>query len=514
MSDLAPLLTAFPLLIIAAASNTDRFNPDAVAYLMLARHWQTGAWELAVSGYWGPLFPWLAVFAMPVSADLMAAGRAVMVISAMLFLGGGIALLRALQLPAEMRLAGGICLMAVAVAWSAHIMTPDLLVSGLLLLAAASMIGPRWQASIGRQLVAGLIFGVAYYAKGVALPLGLGLLLACAAWQALSGMGWREAALGAGRSLGVMLGVAAPWILVLSLHYGTPTFSTSGSVNLAIAGPAYNDGTTFAGHPAFSNFHAPREGRVTAWEEPTELPYTQWSPLSDLASMRHFLGVLRANATATIGTLRGFDAFGLGFAALLLAPLAAGAGLRPWQMAIVPVAMVGAVYLPSLSGGETRYFLPAYPFLVAAAAGVAGRLASGATRRLALARALAAGLVAVSFLVPLRHDVLIALGGRPNPALLSAREVAAAVQINGIPGGVASVGELGFAAIFTAFLLERPFMGTEATLPDVAALKELGAGILLVAPGGAADRALAADPLGRAGRIAHRPAGVAAWQLR
>jgi hypothetical protein len=506
------LLGAMPLLGWAMLANPDRLNPDAVAYLTIARHWLEGNAALAVNGYWGPLFSWLVVPLLALAGDAMAAGRAVMAASALLYIAGGMLLLRVLGLPAAARLAGGLCLLATALGWSVAIMTPDLLVSGLLLLGMALALDARWRGSAARQLAAGVVFGLAYYAKAVALPLGFGLLLACAAWHAVAA--GRLAIAGTLRSGAALLLVAAPWIIVLSLHYGTPGFGTSGAINFAIAGP---ESIRAAGggldphHPAFTQFHAPRAGRVTAWEEPGETTYPSWSPLADAESARHLLWLFRANVAGALGTLRGYDVVPLGLAALLLAPLLAFGGARPWQLGVVPVAMVVAIYLPSIARGETRYFLPAYPFVLAAALGLACALAASA-RRAARLRAVAVALVAVAFLLPLRHDVALALTGRANQGLLAARAVVEAMRDGGVAGGIGSVGELGFAAIFAAFLLERPFIGTEAQLRDPAALIALGAGVLLVAPGGTADLALAADP--RAARLTVATNAVAAWRLR
>ncbi|PWS36679.1 hypothetical protein DFH01_16225 [Falsiroseomonas bella] len=510
----ALLLTAAALLGLAAAANPDRFNPDAVAYLTLARHWREGAWDLATSGYWGPLLPWMVAALLPLTGDLLAAARLAMAASALVFLGGGLALLRATGLPAAAQAVGGLCLMGFALAWSIQIITPDLLVSGLLLAGLAAALRPGWPRRLAGQALAGLLLGLAYYAKAVALPLGLGLLVLCGLWHMVAWRaGWRGA-WAALRSGVVMLLVAAPWIGLLSAQYSKPSFGTSGALNLAIAGPSY---VAAAGdrfdphHPAFTSFHAPRGGRVTAWEEPTEMAYVSWTPWADAASLRHFGRLIRYNAELSLRTLRGFDAFGLGLAALLLAPLAAVAGAQPWRMAVLPAAMVAAIYLPVLSNGEPRYLMLAYPLMFAAAAGIAFTLAGEGAWQ-GLRRALAALLLLVAFLLPLRHDVAVALLGRPNPALLAAREVAAAMQAQDVPGGVASVGELGFAAIFTAFLAERPFLGTEAALPPRERLAALQAGVLLVAPGGAADRALQAEP--GAARLLPPGPTVAAWRLR
>ena len=302
---------------------------------------------------------------------------------------------------------------------------------------------------------------------------------------------------------------------MLSVKYGTPSMGTSGSINLALAGPDYHaaaGGRFDPHHPAFTSFHRPREGRVTAWEEATELPYRSWSPLADAASARHLLRLLRHNLALTVETLRGFDALGLGLAAAIAVPFLAIGPPVAWRFALVPVVLVAGIYLPALSNGEPRYLMLCYPLLLAAAGGLffAWRPTAPVVRPLhGLAATL---LLAGSFLLPLRHDVAIALGGRANPSFVAAQEVAAAARDAGVTGGIASVGELGFAAIFTAFLLREPFLGTEAELPALARLRTLGAGVVLVARGSAAEAALVTDPA--AEPLPVSAAMLSAWRLR
>jgi len=482
-------VSALPLLALANVANLNRLNPDAVAYLMIARYWHDGVLALAVSSYWSPLFSWMVAALMLPLPDVIAAGRAAMAVSGMVFLLGGIAVLRAMVVPDQALGVGAVALLGFAIAWSVRIMTPDLLVSGLLMMAVAAVLHPSWLTVKRRQIAAGIVFGVAYYAKTIGLPLGLAFIVATGVWYAQTGGGARAAMTAAARTGMVMLLVAAPWIGVLSAKSGTPTFGTSGAINFAIAGPSYH-GT----HPAFTTFYAPREGRVTAWEDPSEMHYASWAPWRSAAAAAYFLRLVRANLEATLATLRGFDLFGLGLAGLLIAPLVAGTGPpRAWRVAVLPVALVAAIYLPVNSDGEPRYLMPTYPFLLAAAGAVLFAIAGTQGRGLALRRIAATLLLTVSFLMPLRYDIAVALTGRANPYFLMAQQVAEAARAAAVPGGVASVGEMGFVAIFTAFLLNRPFVGTEDTLPDLDRLRRLGTGVLIVGRDRPEDVALAGD---------------------
>lgn len=50
-----------PLLFLAAQKNTHTLSADTVAYLRIAQYYSEGRFDLAVSGYWGPLFSWLSM---------------------------------------------------------------------------------------------------------------------------------------------------------------------------------------------------------------------------------------------------------------------------------------------------------------------------------------------------------------------------------------------------------------------------------------------------------------------
>ena len=253
------------LLVLAGALNwLNRFvlNTDAVAYLRLAEYYATGRTELMISGYWGPLFSWLAAPWIALGMAPMLAGRLTMVLSAAAFFLAGRRLMRHAGLEDRARAMGSALFLLAAVVWSGQNVTPDLIMAALAVAAVAEMTAKDWTMQGYRPWWCGLFWGLAYLAKPVALPwAGATLLLLAFQRRRREGEPRRT-----GLALAVTLAVALPWITVLSVKYGRPTFSTSGPIAHALVGP----GDVPRYHPPLSTLHRPTEGRVAGWEDPAE----------------------------------------------------------------------------------------------------------------------------------------------------------------------------------------------------------------------------------------------------
>lgn len=454
------LLWALPLLAIAAMTNRDRLNTDAIAYLRLGGYYADGRFDLAVSGYWGPLLPWMLAPLLRVGADPLAAARAAMALSGALFLWGAIALLRALRV--RSRAADGVAALF-AVVQSVSVIAPDLLLSGLLSLALARMIARRWAG-------AGLLGGIAFLAKPVGLPLTVVLALVAALLPRLAGarVGGRPwlALLGCGS-------VAILWGAVLTAKYGTPTLSTSPSINHAIVGPeARPPAHPFdtPRHPFAVGLRRPEPGRVTEWEDPPAAAYRGWSPL---AHPGHQLRLLRDNLHFLFWQLLDFDLLHLGWVAALGGLLFA----RPWRAALARdrwrwsgpfVAAVALVYLP-VYASIGRYYWVAWPLLLAAGVSVARD------------RRILGSVMLLSFALPSLLALPATLRGRPDPAVAEARACAERLAKLGERGPVAGNGPEG---LFTAFFLGEPWLGAHAASPTAVEIEESGARLAVQRRGG------------------------------
>ena len=471
------------LLIIAGWKNRLVLNPDGVAYIAIASHYAQGEFNLAVSGYWGPLLSWSMVPLLTIFHNPMDAARISLGLSAVVFLLGSLSVYQSLQIHPVGIVFGTLVVAIASIFWSVENVTPDLLMSGLICLAVSEMMSPGWIQSIGIQLITGVLFGVAYLAKAVALPLGFSMCMGFVLLWVVSG---RHSVRPALRGLAVtLLGVvfvAAPWIAVLSVKYDRLTISTSGKVAHAISGPKDVE----RDHLHFRIFHTPETGRISSWEDPTSLPYKYWSPFESTKYFKHQLRLLFDNAGTVVEALASFDRLHLALFALLCGllvhtPWRENIALERWRWAAVPIFCISLVYLPVYAGSHRYYFL-AYPFLFAGSIGMVVWLTRTAQGKINIPRTLGIGLITLSFLGAAYSSFLRTLTGIDTDSEHT-YDLARKLQVLGIYGGIAGAGDCfrwgGVYAEYVAFFMKQPFHGCEAN-PTVERIKASGAKLMFV----------------------------------
>ncbi|MHB1305669.1 MAG: hypothetical protein ACYC23_01150 [Limisphaerales bacterium] len=458
------------LLAWAAVANRHLLNTDAVAYLRLAEYYANGSLDLAVSGYWGPLLSWLVAGMMSLGVPALIAARVVMAASALGFAGACHFLLSRLNIPGGL-VRGGTALAALAtVPWSVAQISPDLLQGALVLMALGCVLSSRWPTSPQLAVASGFWWGLAYLGKAIALPWGAATMVTVAAirWFRIPAAR-RTVGVNGALALGSLLVVVLPWVVVLTLKYGWPTFSTSARIAHAIAGPSDADRY----HPFARTFHQPAVGRVTAWEDPSLMPYRHWSPWEGGEAFRHQAQVCLANVKTIFQLVGSIDLMRLGWAGMLGGILFGGvAGSRgenqSWRWLAVPCAWLVLAYLPVAVGPrDERYFFVAWPLLFGAFAGFAAARrwldSQQGWRRLVVI-----GALAISFGGPALTELPQSLVGRPDPASEVARDLSGRMKRAGIEGSIAGSGLIagGRAGLYLAYLDGRRWLGDQ---PDAGA---------------------------------------------
>ena len=485
------------LLLVAASTNLNAMNPDGIVYLRLAHYYAEGNFALAITGYWGPLLSWLMVPLIKLKVDPSVTARAAMLVSAVVFQIGAMRIYDVMLQRRTDFLLASLITVAFTIFWSIVVITPDLLMSGLLLVGISHTLS-RDAAARRSDFWAGLFYGLAYFAKSVALPIAIALIIILHALRFLAGDRPARAGINAAiRTFLALMVTASPWILILSYHYGFPTFSTSALISYAIVGPS----ELASLHPFVRSFNAPDYGRVTSWEEPELGLYQLWSPFESAAAFKHQLRLIWQNLLEIIRTLRRYDLFGIGLSTTVLGFIFAQGRLRyeKWRFSAPAIAAMTGVYL-LVFADDPRNYIGCYPLLLSASFGFVRDLSerfgcdSGRRAWSIQASTLATILVAGSFVVTIAPEMKIGLQGStpPNPYDL-AQHLAASLK--GSPDApLASVGppnNIGFlTALYTAYLTSRAYYGNRLDDPSLEQLPSNRPLVLVLIPGTPLDKRL------------------------
>ena len=480
----APAIVQVFLLLLAGWLCRHALNSDGIAYLRIASYYADGRFDLAVSGYWGPMLSWLMAPFIKVGVTPLAAARIVMGLSAVLFFWGCREVFRGSKLSQLNQTVGLWLTAALSVFWSVENITPDLLMSGWVALACSRMMDESWLENSKTALMSGLFWGLAFWAKAPAFPLALITIpLVFALWLRRRPGDYKRALRCLGLTAGIFMLVASVWIAALSAKYHRLTLSTSARINHAVTGPSdlkqpYQFG---------AQFDQPSPGRITVWEDPSELPYQDWSPWSSLAHVQYQLAVMQSNLPICLLLLTSIS---------LLAPLMlaiAGARLlRPswretqasqtWWWTSLPVLGLAALYLPAnLPFSEQRYFYAAFPFLYVLSLGLlALDEFRGNLKAVGIRPALWVAVALMSFLLPtLLRPWLLGISTRRAGEY--AWNLAQPLKTAKLQGPVAGSGYYagGRTGLYLAYLLDEPWLGDE-TQPTAEGYLKSGATLIVV----------------------------------
>jgi hypothetical protein len=365
--------------------------------------------------------------------------------------------------------------------------------------------GDDTESGMARDAITGLLWGLAYLTKAVALPLGCLTILAFAGLDYLRNRGTRPAIL---RQVLVRVAVfalvAAPWVTVLSLKYHQVTFSTTARISHAITGPPDVDRY----HPFARTFHQPEPGRITSWEEPSLMEIKFWSPFENATYLRHQIKVVGRNLVMIAILMTSLNLGWWLLVAVLLQELRAERGARNsfrvspvqpetrginsallWlQLIVIPVLLV-VVYLPfSVLITQQRFFYAAFPFFFAGL--VLWAEGGGAQKLTANFRH---SFVILSTCLPLLA-ALIVIGDSTKFAGECALELANRIRAANLVGPIAGSGSLtgGRTGLYVSFLLKQPWLGDELN-PTPASLKGSGARLVVVKRNSPLAQELSAD---------------------
>ncbi|MFZ4779252.1 MAG: hypothetical protein ACOYM3_28140 [Terrimicrobiaceae bacterium] len=470
-------------LAVAAWFFRHGLNPDAVAYLRIASYYTEGNAHLAVSGYWSPLISWMLVPFLKLDTSPLIAGRIVMGLSAIIFLLGCRRLFQQFEIPTRFLSAGLWLCALVSIPWSVENITPDLLLAGLVCFAFANIATPRWFLNIWLALSTGMLWGLAFLCKAVALPLGILTSVGIAAlwWKRMPPLRPKIAVATGILLLGLGL-ISSPWISVISLCSGKLIVTTSAAYNHSLVGPSVVKPVYLLDH----GFSKPEPGRVTIWENPSSA-HPDWSPFTNWRNVQHQLLVIFYNLPIVVVMLTGVS---LIFPVLILFAAWRSLPVRyssdrvtGGSWALLPVGALAILYLPNhLLIYEQRYFYAAFPLLFVATVATLNRNCIFRHRYSRIRRRVLF-LVVICFLLPTIFRSVIHLGSS-RMAGERAYRLAQMISMAGLDGPIAGSGKLpgGRAGLYTAYFLDQPWYG-DILSPGPLDFRQSGASLIVIRRG-------------------------------
>ncbi|MBS0206594.1 MAG: hypothetical protein JSS49_27265 [Planctomycetes bacterium] len=354
---------------LISVRQADYVNADFVAYSTVA-HRVIGSPANSVTGSWSPLFSWLMVPLLTIGIQDLIAGRIILLISGLFYIGAVHRLAVKFFSPETVfnRLlihALMTCATVQAIWFATYLLNPDLLASAVIFWYFVIVLEERTATHMRWSFLAGIFLGMAYLSKAYMLPFGLAQLVMMTAsnlafHRRLESPPQRMLQLTSFVSLIVGLGiVAGPWIAILSHKYDRLTFTNAGRANHANVGPR--------------SF-----GQDPLWHPPLTRDYIlepviaeEWSPFSSFENLRHQCRVILHNLTNCIGLIPGWLALsGLAFCLWFRHKQTASQHHRlqiAWWGLLTTAVYCSGYLMVNL---ETRYIVPvAAPLLCLSAAG-------------------------------------------------------------------------------------------------------------------------------------------------
>ncbi len=270
-------------------------NPDTFQYLSIAQKYASGNFNLAINGYWSPLFSWLLV--LPLKSGV---GGLVSIKILQCFLGA-IALTGFEKLCYRTGLNESfiwillLCLLPFGISYAQLNATPDLLFVCVLIYLFLNLSQGSWQNGNKYAIISGILGALLFFTKSFGFPYFLALFVV-AVWirhkKYHASFSWRPHFI----SLGIFFVLCSFWIVPLSLKYDTLTISKV---------PAFNLSKEVASTPGqIVELPILTEGLIpppdslsySAWENPGEaVTLTALHPLSVNSDRSFYKQVLKRN---------------------------------------------------------------------------------------------------------------------------------------------------------------------------------------------------------------------------
>jgi len=334
-----------------------QINPDGISYISIAQKYLKGDLANAVNGYWGPLFSWLLMPVLAVGTEPLFAAKILnLLIGAVLIVA-----LRILSYKFEMsesiRTVTFFAAVPVVLSFAFSDITPDLLLTSLLLFYFAVIFSADYAGRVKKGLFCGVLGAAAYLSKSFAFPFFISHFLAMNVVAYFRNKAKQERKkvvrtfLTGAAAFAVISGV---WIGLLADKYGELTFGTSGKFTYRAKAVPGSVGLAVLWQRIWE---PPNETAVSVWEDPTYVETAPYEPQSLTSYLGNQLKVVLRHIGMMAGIFMDFSVLSVAIAIAYLL-----FWLRRFKGVLVPAEVLyPTVTIALFAGGYSLiWVLPRY----------------------------------------------------------------------------------------------------------------------------------------------------------
>lgn len=288
-------------------------NADGISYIGIAKNYMIGNWGDAINGYWGPLFSWsLIPFLLFAKTPLQAsiAAKIISLIAGFFIIIGVDKLSKKFGIQRPFKLAILVTLVPVTLSFAFNVITPDLIVTCLLLYYLIIIFDHKYPDNLLNGLFCGILGAAAFLAKSYALPFFIvHFVLFNLIYYVKETSKLKKKNLLKNFFLGIsiFLLISGVWIGAISDKYGELTIGTAGAYNQALVGPESQ------GHPMYYQglLKPSNDNAISVWEDPSYLKMQKWSPFYSISYFKYQIQLIIENSAQIIQYLENFSIFSL-----------------------------------------------------------------------------------------------------------------------------------------------------------------------------------------------------------
>lgn len=288
-------------------------NADGISYIGIAQSYVMGNWGDAINGYWGPLFSWLLTpFLLFAKTPLQAlfAAKIISLVAGFFTIIGADKLSRKLGIQRLFKLAILTTMVPVTLSFAFNMITPDLLVTCLLLYYLIIIFDPKYPDNLLNGLFCGILGATSFLAKSYALPFFIvHFVLFNLIYYVKEPSKLKKKNLLKNFFLGIALFfvISGIWIGAISDKYGELTIGTSSVYNQALVGPESQ------GHPMYYQglLKPSNDNALSVWEDPSYLKMQEWNPFYSTSYFKYQIQIIIENSAKIIHYLENFSIFSI-----------------------------------------------------------------------------------------------------------------------------------------------------------------------------------------------------------